>query len=76
MCIRDSRGLSEQVAEVIVREREANGVYRSLFELLRRTGLSYKLAESLIRVGALSEFGLSRRELIWQLGLLVPHILV
>ena len=30
-------------------------------------------AEHLISVGALAEFGLGRRELLWQLGLLVPR---
>src|SRR5207247_9703394 len=31
-------------------------------------------AEHLIGVGALAEFGLGRRELLWQLGLLVPSV--
>jgi error-prone DNA polymerase len=38
--------------------------------LLRRTGLPRNAAEHLISVGALAEFGLGRRELLWQLGLL------
>ncbi|MCL4368561.1 MAG: error-prone DNA polymerase [Actinobacteria bacterium] len=67
------RGLGEDVARAIIAEREANGPYRSLPDLLRRTGLSYAIAENLIVIGALGAFGLSRRELLWQLGLLVPQ---
>jgi error-prone DNA polymerase len=66
------RGLGEDVAKAIVAERVANGAFRSLPDLLRRTGLPRNIAEHLISVGALSEFGLGRRELLWQLGLLVP----
>jgi len=54
----------------IVAEREANGPCRSLRDLMLRTRLSREQAEMLIRAGALEEFGLPRRELLWQLGLL------
>ena len=67
------RSLGEEMAEAIVAERETNGPYQSLADLLRRTGLPYQIAENLIAVGALSEFGLSRRDLLWQLGLLMPR---
>jgi error-prone DNA polymerase len=53
----------------IVAERERNGPYRSLFEFVQRTGVRREQAERLIAVGAFDEFGLGRRELIWQLGL-------
>ena len=66
------RGLGTWVAETIVAEREANGPYRSLGDLLRRTGLSRATAEHLISVGAMADLGLNRRELLWQLGLLIP----
>jgi error-prone DNA polymerase len=54
----------------IVAEREANGPYTSLRDLLVRANVSREQAEALIRAGALEEFGLPRRELLWQLGLL------
>ncbi|HMO96715.1 MAG TPA: hypothetical protein PKD27_11400, partial [Tepidiformaceae bacterium] len=60
----------QTLPERIVAEREANGPYRSLRELMVRTRLSKEQAEMLIRAGALEEFGLPRRELLWQLGLL------
>ena len=56
--------------EQIVAERVANGPYRSLRDLLIRARVSREQAEALIRAGALEEFGLPRRELLWQLGLL------
>src|SRR5579859_6787507 len=66
------RGIGADLAKAIVFERDANGPYRSLPDLLRRTGMPRIAAEHLISVGALAEFGLGRRELLWQLGLLVP----
>ena len=66
------RGLGKDVAAAIVAERDANGPYASLGDLLRRTGLPRPAAEHLISIGALSDLGLNRRELLWQLGLLMP----
>lgn len=54
----------------LVAEREANGPYLGLRDLLVRTGISREQAEFLIRAGVTDEFGLPRRELLWQLGLL------
>ena len=54
----------------IVAEREANGPYRSVRDFLVRTQVSREQAEMLIRAGAMEGFGLPRRELLWQLGLL------
>jgi len=64
------RDLSEDLAKAIVAEREAHGSYQSLPDFLRRTGVPRHICENLIAIGAMSEFGLSRRELLWQLGLL------
>ncbi len=63
------------IPERIVEEREAHGHYRSLYELVTRARLTREQAEALIRAGALEEFGLPRRDLLWQLGLLIqPQI--
>ncbi|HEY3079521.1 MAG TPA: error-prone DNA polymerase [Chloroflexota bacterium] len=62
-------GIGEETARALVAERERNGPYRSLRDLLVRTGLPRAAAENLIAVGALAELGLSRRELLWHLGL-------
>ena len=67
------KGLGEEIAAAVVAERSANGPFRSLRDLLDRTRLSRMHVERLISVGALGELGLSRRELLWQLGLLIPQ---
>ncbi len=70
------KGIGKALARSLVTEREARGPYRCLSDLLRRTGLPRVAAEHLIAVGACAEFGLRRRELLWQLGLLVPPAVV
>jgi error-prone DNA polymerase len=65
------RGIGDELAKAIVAEREANGPYLSLPDVLRRTGMPRNAAEHLISIGAMAEFGLGRRELLWQLGLLI-----
>jgi len=67
--------MSGELARAIVAERDENGSYRSLPDFLRRVNIPRRVCEHLITVGALSEFGLSRRELLWQLGLLLPESL-
>src|SRR5205085_9187689 len=54
------------------RIEEARGelAFRSLFDFMQRTGLSRRATTNLVHIGAFDDFGLNRRELIWQLGLL------
>ena len=65
------RGWGTEIAERIVAEREKSGLYSSLTDFLRRTPASLKrpAIENLIWVGGFSDFGLTRRELLWQAGL-------
>jgi len=55
----------------VVEERERNGPYRSLSDIVRRApaGLTRNAFDHLVWVGACDEFGLTRRELLWQVGL-------
>jgi len=62
-------GVAEADAKAIVEERERNGPYTSIRDLVQRTALDMK---TLIESGACDGFGLERRELLWQLGL-VPR---
>lgn len=64
------RGLGLATAAAVVAERAARGPFCSLFDLLQRTGLAPAVVERLILAGACDGFGLERRELLWQLGLL------
>ena len=65
------RGWGSEVAERVVNERLNNGPYRSIVEFLRRTPAALKrpAIENLIWVGGFGDFGLTRRELLWQAGL-------
>ncbi len=65
------RGWGSDVAERVVEERERRGPYRSLADFLRRTPASLKrpAVENLVWVGGFGDFGLTRRELLWQAGL-------
>jgi error-prone DNA polymerase len=62
------------VAETVVMERERNGSYISLADFVRRapSHLSRDALENLVWVGGCDSFGLTRRELLWQVGLWLP----
>ncbi|MEJ2236751.1 MAG: DNA polymerase III subunit alpha [Gemmatimonadales bacterium] len=62
------------VAEAVVAERERNGPYVSLADIVRRAPprLSRDAIENLVWVGGCDSFGLTRRELLWQVGLWLP----
>ena len=63
------QGVGEAGARRVEEERARGGEFRSLFDFVQRTGLGREATTNLVRVGAFDEFGLNRRELIWQLGL-------
>ena len=68
------RDWGTDIAEQVVVEREKNGPYRSLGDLVRRSPpkLSRLAIDNLVWVGGCDDFGLTRRELLWQAGLLLP----
>tara|TARA_A100001037_G_C15081291_1_gene604383 strand:- start:361 stop:1473 length:1113 start_codon:yes stop_codon:yes gene_type:complete len=55
----------------LIAERQKHGPFKSLSEFLQRMprSLKRKAIENLILVGGFKDFGLTRRELLWQLGL-------
>jgi error-prone DNA polymerase len=65
-------GIGEDEASAVVVERERGGPFRSIRDLAQRTQLSDHALETLIVSGATDCFGLPRRQLLWQLGL-VPR---
>src|SRR5947208_8686757 len=65
-------GIGEDEASAVVAEREPGGPFRSIRDLAQRTQLSDHALETLIVAGATDCFGLPRRQLLWQLGL-VPR---
>jgi error-prone DNA polymerase len=68
--LRYIRGLSVDSAKEIEAQRKKNGDFRSLFDFLERTRVKQTAVENLVACGAFDCFGLERRELLWQLGLL------
>jgi error-prone DNA polymerase len=60
------KGIGEQHEAMLDQERD-RGAYRSLADVVERTGLPEETIERLIRTGALDSLGAPRRELLWQL---------
>jgi error-prone DNA polymerase len=68
--------VGEDEAETLVAEREANGPFRDIGDLARRTvltrhGLSRDGLEALVKGGACDGFGRKRRDLLCELGLVL-----
>jgi DNA polymerase-3 subunit alpha len=59
-------GLESALANRIINERDENGVYLSLNDLVQRTEPGIEQLTLLIRTGALRFTGLSKQELLWQ----------
>ncbi len=68
------RDWSEATATAVTAERERNGPFRSLGDFVRRAPPELKRTaiENLVWVGGCDGFGLTRRELLWQVGLFLP----
>jgi error-prone DNA polymerase len=68
------RHWSEATATAIVLERERHGPFRGAGDFVRRAppALKRTAIESLMWVGGCDGFGLTRRELLWQVGLWLP----
>ncbi|HEX4575457.1 MAG TPA: DNA polymerase III subunit alpha, partial [Gemmatimonadales bacterium] len=68
------RDWSEETATSVVTERERHGPYRSIGDVVRRAPprLTRTAIEHLVWVGGCDAFGLTRRELLWQVGLWLP----
>jgi len=62
------RGIGSGMAGTIVNERESNGAYRSMEDLVRRTAIKAEHLEALAAAGALECLGLTRRQALWRAG--------
>jgi DNA-directed DNA polymerase III PolC len=63
-------GLEQKFMEAIPEERRLNGVYESLEDLIKRTGIGLEQLITLIRVGALRFTGKCKKALLWEVYLL------
>src|SRR6266480_4263973 len=68
------RDWSEETATAVVIEREQRGRYVSIGDFVRRAPPKLKRTaiEHLVWVGGCDGYGLTRRELLWQVGLWLP----
>src|SRR5881296_67277 len=68
------RDWGEDAAREVVEERDRNGPYRGVGDFVRRAlpRLKRTAIEHLVWVGGCDGFGLTRRELLWQVGLWLP----
>ena len=68
------RHWSEETATATVEERERNSSFKSVGDFIRRAPPKLKRTaiEALMWVGGCDGFGLTRRELLWQVGLWLP----
>ncbi|MGH7673948.1 MAG: DNA polymerase III subunit alpha, partial [Gemmatimonadales bacterium] len=68
------RDWGEETAKEVVAQRERDGPFRSLADVVRRAPprLTRDGIDHLVWVGACDDFGLTRRELLWQVGLWLP----
>jgi error-prone DNA polymerase len=68
------RDWSEETATAVVEERERRGPFRSIGDFVRRAPpkLNRTAIEHLVWAGGCDGFGLTRRELLWQVGLWLP----
>jgi error-prone DNA polymerase len=62
------RSIGDDLAQLIVDERNAHGPFASLLDLTGRVRLSTPQAEALATAGALACFGITRREGLWAAG--------
>jgi error-prone DNA polymerase len=70
--LRYVQGVGEDDADAVVEERARGGPFVSIRDLAQRTPLSHDELAALVESGACDSWGLERRELLWQLGL-VPR---
>jgi len=65
--------LEQQVAHMLIEEREANGDYTSLEDLLERVPAGLEQVIILIRINALRFTGKSKKELLWDAHLVLGN---
>ncbi|WIY84204.1 error-prone DNA polymerase [Propionimicrobium sp. PCR01-08-3] len=61
-------GIGRDLATRIVTEREQAGKYRSMEDLVRRTGVTEAQLTALATAGAFDPLGLTRRQALWRAG--------
>ena len=63
--------IEARIAQLIAKERQRAGVYRSLSDFIQRTSIAIEQLVILIRVGALRFLGQSKKSLLWEAYMLL-----
>jgi DNA polymerase III alpha subunit len=63
--------LEQKMAQQIIKERQTNGPYLSMANLVQRVSISLEQLRILIRIGALRVFNSSKKKLLWEAHLLI-----
>lgn len=66
--------LEKPMVQHILQERKENGAYQSLYDFVKRTGVSSEQARLLIRVGAMRFTGKNKKELLWEMHNLISPV--
>jgi DNA polymerase III alpha subunit len=67
--------LETKLADLIVNEREQNGLYTDLHDFMKRTGITREQVIILIRLNALRFTGKTKKQLLWEAHMLLSaHI--
>lgn len=61
-------GIGEKTARLIVAERDSGGAFRSMTDLVRRTGITERQLEALATAGAFAALGHGTRDALWLAG--------
>ena len=65
------QSVADEDAEALVAERLENGPFSDIGDLTRRAALSREVLEVLVKGGACDGFGRRRRDLLWEVGLVL-----
>jgi len=68
------KGVEGAVAATLQKERQKNGPYRNLEDVVRRTGIGLEQLLTVIRIGGLRWTGQSKQQLQWEAHFLLGHL--
>jgi DNA polymerase-3 subunit alpha len=66
-------GLEHEMLKELIKERQENGAFLDLRDLVKRTPVSLEQLRILIRIGALRFTGLDKKSLLWDAHFLLGH---
>jgi DNA polymerase III alpha subunit len=68
------KGLQTEVATLLLEERDANGPFTGLQDLVTRTAIGMEQLNLLVRIGALRFTGKNKKQLLWEANFLQKRV--